>query len=212
MLWGIIDMRLGIDFDNTIICYDHIFSDLAKSWEFIPIDERISKQTLRDKLRLLADGELAWQRLQGKVYGELINLAEVFPGFKEFIAQCHAKKDIEVFIVSHKTEFGHFDENQVNLRDAARSWMRMQGFFEKGLYYIPERNVFFETTRAEKIKRIQSLQCTHFIDDLVEVLNSPLFPDTVERILFQPFSEERDLPMIKSYSSWEEIKTALFND
>ena len=205
-------MRVGIDFDNTIICYDHVFTNLAKSWKLVEKDEKVSKKTLRDKLRLLADGELTWQRMQGKVYGELIDHAAVFAGFKDFIAQCHTRNVTDIFIVSHKTEYGHFDENRINLRDAARGWLRKQGFFENNSYNIPEQNVFFETTREDKIKRIKSLHCTHFIDDLVEVFESSLFPNEIERILFQPTIEWQFEGKMKCYSSWESIKKALFND
>ena len=45
-------------------------------------------------------------------------------------------------------------------------------------------DVYFESTRAEKLKRIAALSLTHFIDDLEEVLTDPDFPPNVERILF----------------------------
>ncbi|MDR3491436.1 MAG: hypothetical protein P4M12_05240 [Gammaproteobacteria bacterium] len=204
-------MRIGIDFDNTIICYDQVFCDLAKSWELIEKDYQGSKHELRDTIRMLPEGDLVWQRMQGKAYGERIQKAEIFPGFKEFVAACNADTNIEIFIVSHKTEFGHFDENRVNLRDAARQWLTDQGFFKQNFPYINKANVFFELTREEKIERIKSLQCTHFIDDLVEVLASPLFPDNVKRFLFQPLDEVEQQASLTKYSNWADIKNAIFS-
>ena len=202
-------MRIGIDFDNTIICYDDVFCDLAKSWQLIS-DSNKTKREVRDAIQALPEGDLVWQRLQGKAYGELIHKASLFHGFKEFITECNRDSRVELFIVSHKTEWGHFDENRMSLRTAAREWLRSQGFFTENTPYIRENNVFFETTREEKIARIKALNCTHFIDDLVEVLDSPLFPKNIQRYLFQPQTDEPDSE-IKSYSSWIELKNAIFS-
>lgn len=191
-------MRIGIDFDNTIICYDDVFCHLAKALGFIETGWQGTKQQVRDTLRALPDGDTLWQRLQGKAYGEFIGRAQLFEGFKEFIATCNAKAGIELFIVSHKTEFGHFDEKRISLRHASREWLREQGFFNQHSPRIPECNVFFETTREEKIERIKALQCTHFIDDLPEVLDSPLFPNNVKRFLFS------------ETLNWTDIKHAIF--
>ena len=197
-------MRIGIDFDNTIICYDKVFTELAKSWKLIEPDYQGSKQEVKARIQSLPDGDLVWQRLQGKAYGEFIAGAEIFAGFKEFIAACHAQQNVTIFIVSHKTEFGHFDEKQISLREQSRWWLREEGFVSSSAFSIPEPNVFFETTREEKIARIKALQCTHFIDDLQEVLYSPLFPTDVQRFLFQPG--------IKPYSTWEDIQHAIFTN
>ena len=88
-----------------------------------------------------------------------------------------------VFIVSHKTEFGHFDTSGVNLRQAAREWMKTQGFFHHDEYGLSLENVYFEGTRAAKLDRIGALECTHFIDDLEEVLGDPAFPPQVKAYL-----------------------------
>jgi hypothetical protein len=203
-------MRIGIDFDNTIICYDQVFCNLAQSWQLVEASYQGSKSELKARIQALPDGDLVWQKLQGKACGELINQAEMFAGFKDFIAACNADKNIEVFIVSHKTEFGHFDEKRISLRDASRQWLREQGFFTTPGQQIPETNVFFETTREEKIERIKELKCTHFIDDLIEVLGSPLFPNDIERYLFQSQLDGEHAKAIKSYSNWADIKNVIF--
>lgn len=199
-------MRIGIDFDNTIICYDNVFCDLAKTWQLVDDNYQGTKRELRDHIRLLPEGDIIWQRMQGQTYGPLVCQAQMFEGFKEFVAACHANPTIELFIVSHKTEFGHFDESKTNLRDAARAWMRSQQLFDK----IKEENVFFETTREEKIDRIKTLQCTHFIDDLVEVLEAPQFPRDIKRFLFQPLSDDNLKTNLKHYSHWDEINHDIF--
>ena len=116
------ELRIGIDFDNTIIAYDEVFCAEAKRCGLIDSDFIGSKQAVRDAIRLLPDGELAWQRLQGQVYGKGIVGGVVMPGVEAFLHRCKAER-CEVAVVSHKTEFGHYDPDQVNLRKAAFDWM-----------------------------------------------------------------------------------------
>ena len=63
-------MRIGIDFDNTIITYDEVFRAAARAQGLIEPGFDGSKQAVRDAIRLLPDGELTWQKLQGQVYGK----------------------------------------------------------------------------------------------------------------------------------------------
>ena len=198
-------MRIGIDFDNTIICYDDVFCQLAKSAKLVPEDYVGTKRELREIVQASSEGDIAWQRLQGKAYGECLDMAQIFPGVKDFIAACHAHGNVELFIVSHKTELGHFDEKKISLRDAARKWLRQQGFFDTTAAHMPESNLYFESTRDQKIKRIRSLNCTHFIDDLTEVLDSPKFPTDVQGLLFQPDGDKQQV-----FTNWIDIKNAIF--
>ncbi len=197
-------MKIGIDFDNTIICYDNVFANLAKEWKLIPEDYEVTKQKLRDLIRQLPDGETIWQKMQGKVYGELIHNAELFDGFIDFISLCNADPTIEIYIVSHKTKKGHFTD--VNLRDAAREWLLRKNLLNNDPPFILEKNIFFENTREKKIMRIKKLDCTHFIDDLIEVFESPSFPNHIERLLFQG----QQPSSIKCFANWIEIKNAFF--
>lgn len=200
-------LRIGIDFDNTIITYDDVFCSAAKQAGLINLDFSGSKQAVRDAIRLLPDGELAWQRLQGQVYGKGIAGAKMVEGVEAFLRRCQTERCM-VAVVSHKTEYGHFDPDRVNLRSAALGWMATQGLLD-GNRGIAHADVYFEGTRAEKIKRIAALSLTHFIDDLEEVLSDPDFPPQVERILFA--SEAR--PAEASYiccSSWWSIEQQVF--
>jgi hypothetical protein len=203
--------RIGIDFDNTIISYQQAFLDAARQYGLLPENFTGTKQVVRDWIRLLPDGEREWMRLQGFVYGNGIGKAVLIDGVAEFLRRCDTQGDI-VFIVSHKTEFGHFDTSGVNLRRAALDWMRTQGFFGDDGYGLALGNVYFEGTRAEKLGRIAALGCTHFIDDLEEVLCDPGFPPQVKRILFADgVQPERTLP----YSvclTWREVAKLVFNE
>src|ERR1700687_4381644 len=101
-------LRIGIDFDNTIISYDDVFRSVAKRCGLIDPEFSGSKQAERDAIRVLPDGELAWQRLQGHVYGRGIDKAVMFEGVDGFLRRCRAAGH-GVFVVSHKTQYGHYD-------------------------------------------------------------------------------------------------------
>ena len=174
-------LRIGIDFDNTIAGYDAVFLAAALDAGLLAPGFRGGKQALRDALRLQPDGELTWQRLQGQVYGAHMASAVMLEGVDEFLRRCREAK-YEVFIVSHKSEYGHHDPARVNLRHAALAWMTAQGFFRPDRYGMTSDRVFFEATRADKIARIAALDCSIFIDDLKEVLSDSAFPDGMARV------------------------------
>ena len=99
-------MRVGIDLDNTIISYDRAFQTAAIEQGLVSEERLLDKKALREEIREGLDGELAWQKLQGYVYGKGINKAVLFPGVYRFLWRCQ-QCNIEVEVVSHKTEFGH---------------------------------------------------------------------------------------------------------
>jgi len=202
--------RIGIDFDNTIVCYDEVFVRTAKAEGLIPDDLRGGKAGVRDFVRRLCGGEEKWQRLQGRVYGDQMDGASLFEGAARFLSRCRQRADTSVFIVSHKTEFGHFDASGINLREVARAWMAKRGFFDKGGFNLSADDLYFEPTRDDKIERIAQLGCTHFIDDLEEVLGHPQFPAGVKRILFLNGRPDRPAVSYEVCADWQEIEEAIF--
>ena len=195
-------MRIGIDFDNTLAGYDHVFTALARELALIGVSEVKTKQEIRAQARLR--DELLWQRMQGIVYGQRMQQAELFSGVADFVTHC-AASGVEVCIVSHKTRLGHYDETQTDLREAARLWMRNQGFFDR--YAIPEENLYFESSQSDKIARINSLQCDFFIDDLPEVLRHPDLSHPIKKILFNSNAGAGDVTVC---GSWREITAVIF--
>jgi hypothetical protein len=201
------ELRIGIDFDNTIISYDDVFCEMARRSGLIDATFSGRKQAVRDAIRLLPDGELAWQRLQGQVYGKGIAQARMSAGVETFLRRCRAE-GCAVVVVSHKTEYGHYDPDRINLRKAALDWMTAHGLLN-GEHAIPAENVYFESTREQKLGRIVALGLTHFIDDLEEVLADPGFPPHVKRILFAEDGRPRTVPYA-SCSTWREIEQQVF--
>lgn len=200
--------RIGIDLDNTIIGYDRLFHEMALTHGLIPTTFVGSKREIRDHIRKMPEGDFGWQRLQAIVYGPAIGGATPADGALEFIR--HARKHgAELTIVSHKTAWANMGTTSVNLRDAAREWLRGNGFV--GDDSVPEGNLYFETTRSEKIARIRSLRCTHFIDDLEEVFNDESFPVGVERMLLAGASTVPAGPYT-TFTSFREIADVFVAD
>ena len=175
-------MRIGIDFDNTLVRYDRVFAQESRKAGITPAGWNGTKQELRDELRSRLEGERLWQTLQGRVYGSCMHQAEMFPGVASFLLRSQNRGD-ELFIVSHKTEYGHFDTTRTPLRKAALNWMEMNRFFDPDRFNLDKNKVFFGSSRREKISQITHLNCDIFIDDLEEVFAEEEFPP-IRKILF----------------------------
>lgn len=203
-------MILGLDFDNTIVSYDDLIFDTALDWGWIPGDMTRNKKTIRDHIRVTQD-DIAWQKLQAYIYGPGMKQAKLMDDIAEVIQECH-RREVPIFIVSHKTPFASMDEDQqYDLRDTARAWMQSQQFFnEDGLGLNPD-HVYFEVTRDDKVKRVEALGCTHFVDDLEETFLENNFPPKTSKLLFTA-EQETAVQDARIVSSWKKIYDALFTD
>ncbi len=201
-------VRIGLDFDNTIICYDAVFAHAAVQRGLLPAGFRGSKQSVRDAIRQNPEGDLAWQGLQGYVYGKGIGAARPFTGVDRFLRRAQAA-GAHLSIVSHKTEHGHFDPDRINLRTAALGWMEAQQFFAADGFALERRDIHFAATRDEKIARIAELRCDTFVDDLEEVFLDPQFPDDVTKILFSENAGPERMPY-RVCATWQAIEQAVF--
>lgn len=202
--------RIGIDFDNTIVCYDPVFRQAAVAEGLFSQDTVPStRPEIRERLRARPQGEQLWQKLQGLVYGPRMLRAKPFPGALDFIKQC-AMRALPVFIVSHKTEFGHFDETRTKLRNQARQWASLHGFHASTGGPWPIQRMVFANTRDEKAEYIAELDCTIFIDDLEQTFTCPAFPKNATKILFNPFDHPTTMDTVVSLTSWQAISEHLF--
>ena len=200
------NIRIGVDFDNTIVCYDKVFHQVALDKSYISGNLAINKTAVRDYMRRVGREE-EWILLQGLVYGDRMKNAYAFSGVIDFFFACKGR-NIPVLIISHKTRYSKKGP-QFDLHRSARNWLTMQGFFSKdGIGLSPEQ-VFFMETRAEKIACIRKQNCTHFIDDLPEFLTEPDFPDNVERFLFDPNGDNMKKVNFQSASTWKELQDRL---
>ena len=204
-------LRIGLDFDNTIANYDQAFPEVARilGYETNNFNATLNKRDLKLKLLKQPDGDTAWQKVQGLVYGKFIDLASLYPGVYEFVLRALASGH-EIFIVSHKTELGHFDESRTPLRQAATTWLTNQKLVGDSDSKIKLQNIYYAETRDEKINKIVELQLDVFIDDLDEVLSDRSFPKSTRKILFG--SVETTSEEILAIQSWREVGDELFGE
>jgi len=200
--------HIGLDLDNTLISYDLLFAQVAIERGFIPSDFRGAKRELRDRMRLLPQGEIEWQRLQAHVYGPAIGGALATEGALAFVRLARANGAL-LSIVSHKTAFSNLGTENVNLRDGAYAWLAASGML--GVQGVPEDRLFFEDTRDAKIARIVSLGCTHFVDDLEEVFSDPAFPANVECMLLTDVAGDPS-GSFRTFRTFDEIARAFTTD
>ena len=202
-------MLIGLDFDNTIAGYDEVFPAVAESEGLIAKGSASSKADVRSILRGQEEGETKWMELQGRVYGAHMHRARLIDGVADFLMLC-ARSGTPVCIVSHKTKTGHLDLDRINLREAAMTWMESHGFFNQKKFALSRQDVYFESTRAEKVARIKALKCTHFVDDLEEVFLEPGFPESVEQFLLAGNGASPRGEPFKALKDWKSIGECIF--
>ena len=194
-------MLIGLDFDNTIVCYDQLFHTLALERDLIPPTLPRTKQAVRDHLRK-AGRESAWTQLQGIAYGPRITDANPFPGVREFLQRCR-RAEFLVAIISHKTRRPYRGEGH-DLHAAAHTFLNAHGFYQTAETGLSPECVFLELTLAAKLARIETLGCDAFVDDLPELLAEPTFPPATQRVLFDPAHAHPDEAGYWRVGSWTE--------
>jgi hypothetical protein len=196
-------MCIGVDFDNTIVCYDELFHRVAVEQGLIPASVPVTKSAVRGYLERCGKGD-AWTELQGYVYGERLQEAVPFPGVLEFFGRC-ALAGWPLAVISHKTRRPVIGP-PFDLHRAAHRWLEAQGFYDPGRIGLSRDRVFFELTQPEKVGRIARVGCSVFIDDLPEVLTHPDIPVGVRRVLFDPHDRHGADERLQRMTSWAEIE------
>lgn len=158
---------LGLDFDNTLVQYDKLFHQLALEKGLIEASVPVDKTAIRDYLRS-QDQDEQFTFLQGEVYGLRILEADPAEGILEALAYLN-QQSISMVLVSHKT-CTPYKGPKYDLRKAALSWLEKHGFFSASFLDWNLSNVYFEDTKLNKISRISALQCTHYLDDLPDII------------------------------------------
>ena len=207
-------MIIGIDLDNTIINYEDAFKKASQDIFQVPdlVFESAKGISHKDRIKsYLIDStkvsQNAWERLQGQVYSSYIKEASIFVGVKNFLLRC-SLEDIKVYIISHKTKFGHYDKKKIPLRLEAINFLDRNNFFNK-FTGLTKQDVFFLKTRKEKIDKISELKVTHFIDDLKEIFEDASFPESIDKTLFKDSSQVDDEGL---FISWFQIHEKFFGE
>src|ERR1700742_4998758 len=130
-------MRIGIDFDNTIACYDGVFHAAALERCLIPPDLGRDKNSVRDHLNGSGRKD-DFTELQGYVYGDRMYLVSPYPGFGAFVAASR-KAGHDLFVVSHKTKHPILGP-QHDMHAAARGFLTDRGLTGPGAAQIAPDN------------------------------------------------------------------------
>jgi len=195
-------MKIGIDFDNTIICYHEVFHKLALEKKLISADLPVNKTAVRDYLRNTGKNDL-WTELQGYVYGKRMSDAKIFEGVKDFFYALK-RNNIPFVIISHKTKFP-YKGPEYDLHQQANQWLTDHGFFNPNQIGMKEDQIFFKLTKQDKLLCIAENKCTHFIDDLPEFLTEKQFPQKVKPILFDPDNNYPTIENMVKFAFWKDI-------
>ena len=199
-------MLVGLDFDNTIVCYDRLFHRLAAERGLLPDHVPANKTAVRDYLRSI-DREDDWTEMQGVGYGPRISDAEPFPGVKQFLADAK-QAGSQVVIISHKTKHPYLGP-KYDLHEAAHAFLKTHGFYETSDTGLSHESVFLELTKQAKLDRIGSLGCDAFVDDLPEFLAESSFPVKPRKVLFDPADAIPERSDYRRATSWAEVSRIL---
>lgn len=194
-------MRIGFDFDNTIVNYNYLFHKVALERNLIDHTIPVNKLAVRDFLRA-TDREPSWTEMQGYVYGARMHEAESYPNVIQVMERLR-NAGHNIAIISHKTKSPYLGE-PYDLHAASRAWIDVNLKDEDGMPLIPNEHIFFELTKEDKLQRIAHFACDLYIDDLPEILLASNFPTNTQRVLFDPeqHHQAERLDNIKIISSW----------
>jgi len=194
-------MIIGIDFDNTIIDYNNLFYEAGLSLEVLPDNAGCNKKIIRECL--IGNGqELDWIKIQGLVYGKYIQNAKVMEGFSSFSDHCY-EVGWKIFIISHKTRDTIIGE-RFNLHTSALQWLKDNRVYGTGIRGAVE-GVFFESTRSDKVSRINQLCCNIIIDDLADVLLHPDLSKEIMKILYDSRANNFSNPDYITATGWDQV-------
>jgi hypothetical protein len=201
-------MRIGIDFDNTIACYNGVFHAAALERGLIPAELGRDKNSVRDHLNGNG-GEGDFTELQGYVYGARMDMVALYPGFSEFVVAAR-RFGHDLFIISHKTTHPILGP-RYDMHAAARGFLAARGLVGDAPAQIEASGVFFEATQEAKVARAATLRCDMFVDDLPEILAMPGFPANMRRVLFDPGNRFAGTAgeKLERHTSWQAIMAEL---
>ena len=194
-------MRIGFDFDNTIVDYTPVFTkianDLGLKYENNP------KNSIKYYFENELDNPSSWKEVQLQVYCELINSIKPSDKLSDLIKWL-IDYNHDFFIVSHKTQTIKSGNSKTNLREPANKWI------ENNLPLFKKERIFFESSALAKVRKINSLRLDYFVDDLLTILKHHQFPKETKKILFNS-TTNKDKKFYKA-SSWDEVKKIILDN
>lgn len=211
-------MIIAVDLDNTIINYTESFircaldnryvsqSWIKKNLAHLNYETNEVKNFFKDYFFFKKKEVKKWEKLQGEVYGKYLNHAKIFAGFYHFMYVCKSR-EFEIFIISHKTKYGHHEKSKVPLRQSSLNFLIKHKIV--GKKYIPKKNIFFYDSVKKKINKINKIRCKFAIDDLKEVFLRRSISSYSKKILFCSYINNKN---IRSFNNWNDICYHIFKN
>ena len=194
-------LKVGIDFDNTLINHGNSFFQEAKKEIKIIKVRKKNKEEIKKYIIKNYSNEL-WTKIQGTVYGSL-NYSKPFNYSHKILNKL--KEEFEFFLVSHKTTYPVIGRKK-NLHKISKIWLKKNKFAYIDKSIFKSKNIFFETSIKKKILRIRKIKCDIFIDDLQKILK--LLPSNIKKI---HFVEKKVKTKYKKMISWKHFLNEIKN-
>jgi hypothetical protein len=196
-------LKIGLDFDNTIVCYNNAIRLLADKLLDLPTKISRSKLEIRNFLRR-AGRENEWTAFQGELYGPGMCYAEPFENSIKKMLELQ-EADHELIIISHRSQRPYAGPGY-DLHAAANDWIENR-LKKVGLFNQPQHKnpVNFLETQTEKIRMINRFNCDAFVDDLPEIFCNQSFPARTRSILFAPENTKQPTHPDFLITNWAEL-------
>jgi hypothetical protein len=170
--------RLGIDLDNTILNYDPLFlSEASRKGLGLKGDGSL-KEILMGLIRLQPQGELEWARIEAELMGPRILDVQPHPSAFEFLIELR-NRQIPFFFITHRPRFPEIGMPH-DLHMWMGRWLECHHVYDR--LGLKNEDVFIETSAENKIHRIRSELCTHYLDRGGDFFSHPNFPPDVHKI------------------------------
>ena len=196
-------MIIGLDFDNTLVIYDELFAKVAKEQGVGNNEALNDKITIRNYLRSINQEEL-FTKIQVEVYGKRITEASAAKSMVNTLITLN-QRGIKLKIISHKTKTP-YKGPRYDLHESAWKWIKENLKDQDGRQLFSENDVYFEETKEKKVARIRDCKCTHYIDDLPEILE--MIDEKIVKVLYCPKNRGEKHGM-KVMSDWTQLQKIL---
>ena len=156
-------MLLGIDFDNTIVCYDQVFHRIAQEQGLIPETVPVNKGR-RSAISATSEPRKRVDR-NARVTSTVPGSAkpEPFPGVLRITSGKPLKRQVMVCIISHKTRHPLQGAPARFAPQAAYRLARSARIFStRQRLDCPRENVYLELTKSAKLERIAHVRLHAF--------------------------------------------------
>lgn len=199
---------VGIDFDNTLVNYDQIFSSEMTRLGIVKKGMESSKEALKRHFEAQGDGNLLWTRMQSEIYCRRLHESSIAEGALDAI-RAILESGVAVRIISHKTQYPTVGF-AVDLHHCAKRWIN--DFVIGRLSKLNNTSIkwIFCPTVDEKWECVEQEGCDWFIDDLHSFLSDSRFPKDTTRVWYT--NKVSSSQEFQAFSKWTDIAQYILSE